>query len=135
MASWNGNQQKFQGKRVGSSLVKILFDNSGMQKLACTTQNPIMFCFLRKLFNKVYPSPEQKLVPDNLRSLGLKLIRGRRGVFHQDTFIVEDLYSRCLYPKIPESKDQIVNNWFKNALKIKEGLTCNGFLFIAEDKK
>lgn len=33
--------KKSQGKGIGFALVKILFENSGMSKMACTTQNPV----------------------------------------------------------------------------------------------
>ncbi|PIU75565.1 MAG: hypothetical protein COS76_00060 [Candidatus Portnoybacteria bacterium CG06_land_8_20_14_3_00_39_12] len=127
--------KKFQSRGVGLKLISALLNRRRLGKIALTTQNPAMFCLTRKMTSIVYPSPEDKIVPLVVRPIGISLMKNRRGVFVQNTFIQEGLYSQCLYPVIPESNDDEVNSWFRESLKIENGITRNGFLFIGEFKE
>jgi hypothetical protein len=118
---------------VGKKLIYTLSNMSGMKRVAFTTQNPIMFCLLRSLCKKVYPQPEQPKVPAEFKQFGYKLITDRSGNMDPDSFVITGLYERCLYNEIPDSYDKIVNQWFQTTLKIEDGLTSNGFLFIGEN--
>jgi hypothetical protein len=121
-----------KGMGAGPAIVKTLTNMTKLPRIAFTTQNPIMFCLLKKICSEIYPCPENELVPQNLRVLGEKLINGRsKGLNHQ-TFVVNDLYEECLYDPIPDCSIKNVNQWFTKALKINNGITRNGFLFVGE---
>lgn len=124
--------RSFKCKGVGNKLICTLMEAANLYRIAFTTQNPIMFCLLRSLCKKVYPNPESKEVPVNLKELGIKLISERPGKLDPRTFVITELYDRCLYDKIPDSNDKCVNQWFQTVLNVKNGLTRDGFLFIGE---
>ena len=123
-----------QGKGVGLSVVKILLEKSKMQRIAFTTQNPAMFCLCRKVFGLVYPRPEIIAIPERLEIIGAELMSGRKGEFSPKTFVAKELYSSCLYDRIPDCKDMAVNEWFKSRLNIENGLSRSAFLLIGENQ-
>lgn len=126
--------QQFKGRGGGIILTRTLVEMANLPQIAFTTQNPIMFCLLKSMCSKVYPSPEQTVVPMNLQDLGTRLMAGRAGEFDKTSFIAYKLYGRCLYDTIPTCKDPEVNQWFMKALNIEVGLTRNAFLFIGDRK-
>lgn len=123
-------RRDLQGGGVGRVLLSTLMALSGMRLVGLTTQNPVVFHLLSRMLADIYPSPGQRIVPGKLRTLGGKIVEGRGGVFNPETFVIEGIYKSCLYPRIPESGDPAVDQWFNQSLKVKEGLTCNGFLFL-----
>ena len=125
--------QNSKCRGVGKKLIHTLADMSGLHRVAFTTQNPIMYCLLRGLCTKVYPQLEYKRVPLRIRGLGQKLVAERPGEIDPESFVITELYGRCLYDEIPDSRDKLVNQWFKTALNVENGSTRNGFLFIGEN--
>lgn len=119
-----------KGRGVGAMLVRTLADRSGLKRIAFTTQNPLMFCLLRSLLAKIFPSPEERVVPSQLREVGKRLVFGRSGNFDPSTFIIRCLYGNCLYDSLPHTRDVNVNRWFIDALNVVNGVTRDGFLFI-----
>jgi len=61
-------------------------------------------------------------------------MKNRKGEFSPETFVAKNLYSCCLYDRIPDCKDVAVNEWFKSRLNIENGLSRNAFLFIGENQ-
>ena len=118
---------------VGKKLIHTLSNMAGMKRIAFTTQNPIMFCLLRSLCTRVYPQPEHPKVPLKFKRFGTRLVADKPGSMDPDSFVITGLYGRCLYDEIPDSYDKKVNQWFQTALKVEDGLTSNGFLFIGEN--
>lgn len=127
-----GVTHSFKGEGASTNLVKALWNLTTLPKIAFTTQNLIMFCLLKKLCASVYPSPEAQIVPKFLHNLGMRLVSGRRGELDRATFVIRQLYRKCLYNKIPECRDPSVNQWFAEALKITAGITHDAFLFVGE---
>ncbi len=126
---------KVQAKGIGSKLLSNLINHCGNRRIALTTQNPVMYSFLSKFCQNIFPSLERSLkVPKRVHEIGRKLIKGRRGIFDSETFIVKGLYTRCLYGQIPQSKDSLVNKWFNESLEICDGSTLNGVLILGEVK-
>lgn len=123
---------KFKGKGGGTTLVKKLAETAGLPKIAFTTQNPIMFRLLRSLCCEIYPHPRMKEIPEEVKILGKKIIEGRSNGLDQEKLVVNQLYGRCLYSKIPDCKDRVINQWFEKSLNVKSGLTRNAFLFIGK---
>lgn len=122
--------KSFKGEKGGMALVQALMEMTGFSRIAFTTQNPIMFCLIRSLCLQVYPCPELPVVPMELRSIGKKFLSGRPGHFNPSSFVASEIYGRCLYPNLPVSKDEIVNQWFAESLGVEGGTTRNAFLFI-----
>ena len=125
----------FKGKGSGVALTKSLMDVVRLPLIAFTTQNPIMFRLLRSLSVATFPSPALKEIPEHLQSVGKGLVNGRSGHFDPTTFVVRELYGRCLYGTIPNCGDPLVDHWFAETLAIKNGLTRNAFLFIGDGKR
>lgn len=125
--------QGYKCRGAGSKLVRTLSDMASMERIAFTTQNPIMFCLLRSMCTKVYPQPELSEVPARLREIGKRLVTDRPGIMNPKTFVISGLYDKCLYDIISDSDDEPVNSWFESALEIKRNSTRNGFLFIGEN--
>ncbi len=124
---------KAKGFGVGRTLIETLLTCSVKQHLAFTTQSPVMFCVARALLNgKINPTPLKKLVTTELTEIGRRLIKERPGTFEPHEFVVRNLYGDCLYPQIPQSNDQLANNWFSDSLRIDKGVTRDGFLFVGE---
>ncbi|MCE9541282.1 GNAT family N-acetyltransferase [Candidatus Kaiserbacteria bacterium] len=123
----------WQGKGRARALVRELVRSIPCGKMAFTTQNPQMYGFMRSFCDTVYPSPGMSAVPEHLHALGEKLVRNRTGVFDPSTFVMRDLYSKCLYERLPTSSDPVVNKWFERTLECKEGTTRNAFLFVGEN--
>jgi len=125
------NRAKSRG--VGRKLVETLLVCSEKPLIGFTTQSPIMFCVARDLLNRsINPRPGRELVSPELAHIGLRLMEGRSGVFDPDRFVAQDLYGECLYPQIPRSNDPLVNTWFDDSLRVVDGVTRDGFLFIGE---
>lgn len=121
-----------KGNGGSKKLIETLSQLCEANKIALTTQNPVVFCLLNSLCDKVFPSPFDKSVPQEIRGLGGKLIEGRQGKFNPQTFVVNGLYDKCLYGGLPQSRRKEVNSWFSEALEVERGLTTNGFLFVGE---
>lgn len=124
----------FKGKGGSKTLTQTLISRTSLPLIAGTTQNPIVFCLMRTLCTKIYPSPNQRVAPEHLHGLGVRLLHGQRGNFVPESFVVTGLYRNCLYHTIPQCKDSSVNEWFAEALNIQFGQTKDGFLFIGERK-
>ncbi len=119
-------------KGGGRALMRTLMNISKLNRIAFTSQNPIMYSLLRKLCERVYPDPKEHHVPASLHELGHELIKGRPGEFDCSTFIATDIYGRCLYDSIPKAKDTMANDWFARSLNIMNGNSRNAFLFIGD---
>ena len=121
-------------KRKGGArtLVRSLVDTMPCGRMAFTTQNPAMYCFLKSLYWSVYPSVDAREVPESVRDVGVRLTKERTGALDPRTFVVENLYGKCLYENVPESTEPQVNRWFRESLAIENGVTRNAFLFVAE---
>jgi hypothetical protein len=122
---------------VGGFLVKSLLkdnDDNDFDWISFTTQNPVMFQFLKSLCNgNVIPSPDGISVPENLKSLAKELIKNREGIFNEETLVIEGLYKKCLYDEIPTSSDTSTQNWFEESLCFDENRKSNhGFLFFGK---
>lgn len=122
-------------KRYGCAkmLIKELLKLSDYSKIVFTSQNPIMFSLLSSMCKKVYPSMDNKSVPDHIGALGNVAINGRPGKFNTETLVARDIYGRCLYPSLPKSESAEVNQWFNDVLTAKDGITRNAFLFVGEE--
>lgn len=124
-----------KGQGGGALLLQTVLEQTNFPMIALTTQNPVMFCLLRRFCREVYPSPLQPLVPQELSWIGNRLVVGRSGRFSETTFVIKELYKRCLYNAIPRSRDEAVNRWFDKTLAVKKGVSRNGFLFVGEKAK
>src|SRR5271155_4171119 len=120
---------KAAGGGKGTKLVEIIAH--GFRRITCTTQNPVIFRLLRNISNRVFPSPDLRLIPVEIRSIANRM-RDDRGQIDLDTLVIRDLYPSCRYPTIPMSRDREIDKWFSNALNIVGGQTRNGFFLFAE---
>ena len=116
-----------QRRGLSRALLKEVFSATSFSLIGFTTQNPVMFCLGRSSARQTFPSPSNPIVPEKLRSLGMELVPEKLA---PDTFVVRDRYSKCLYPKIPDSRDTEVNQWFASSLEIQGGQTQNAFLIL-----
>jgi GNAT superfamily N-acetyltransferase len=123
-----------KGKGTASVLVKTLWAESGLDEIAFTTQNPIMFALLRSLAKTVYPNPREN-IPSHLQMKATELMQGRPGTFNPATGGARNLYNRCLYNAIPKSSDEEVDRWFGFALGIRQWQTRHALLLLGEGKK
>ena len=123
----------FKGNGGSVALIKALMGLTPSTKIAFTSQNPIMFCALRNMCSKVYPSPEQASIPLEFERLGMDLVSGRPGDFDPKTFVAKNLYGRCLYNGLPDCRDKEVDLWFSSVLGADDQrYTQNAFLFIGD---
>lgn len=120
-----------KGKGGSRLLVRSLLEMYEGPDIALSTQNPVVFCLLRSMYRAVYPSPEAEM-PQRLWDRAQGIVRERSGTFDVKTGVRLKAYTQCLYPQIPESGDQSVNDWFARQLQIEDGKTRNGFLFLGE---
>lgn len=123
-------------KRRGGAraLTEALWKRSGLDEVSFTTQNPVMFCLLRSMCKEVYPNPNERL-PFVLEERAKALVQGRAERFDAEYGVLENLYGRCLYERLPESNDASVNQWFAKSLQVKGQQTRHGFLFIGRGVK
>lgn len=119
-----------QGQHVADLLTVALLEQTECRRLAFTTQNPRMFCLGRKVTESILPNPDRPSVPESEWETGKMLMRGKESSLDLTTFIRRDIYEKCLYEKIPPSRDRTVNEWFAKSLEIRNGQTRHGFLFI-----
>ncbi len=124
---------KVKGLSIGKMLMEIRVADSKKSRFAFTTQNPLMYCIGMSVANgKITPSHANRGIPATLADDGQKILQDRPGVFNPETFVVQSLYSTCLYSLIPQCHNQVINHWFNQSLEIKEGQTRNAFLFIGK---
>lgn len=121
---------EFKGLGLAKRLVRMLLTIGEFQYLTCTSQNPVMFNLLSSVCEKVYPSIAGEGIPNEIVLLGKSSIVGRSGTLDPETFIIKDLYEKCLYQSLPRSKVAGVNDWFDSSLGVKDGTTRDGFLFV-----
>lgn len=117
---------------VASILISSLLEKSPRRRIAFTTQNPKMFCLLKKYARKCFPSPDEQNVHHGEMVYGAKLMSKRHGEFDPSTFVSKNLYQNCLYPEIQPAADAKVNQWFWRSLEIQDGRTRHGFLLCGE---
>jgi GNAT superfamily N-acetyltransferase len=128
-------REKIQARGIGSLVMEILIDYCKNKTIAFTAQNPVMYDLLIRFCNKIFPSPGQN-VPETMYDLGCHLAGGRNGIFDPKSFTIKNLYSQCLYPQIPKSKNMIVDQWFEKALRFEsDRSTRDGILLIGKIKK
>lgn len=121
-----------KGYGCAKMLIKELLKLGDYAKIVFTSQNPIMFSLLSSMCKKVYPSVDDKSVPEHISALGQIVISGRPGEFNTATLIAHDIYGRCLYPSLPKSRSAEVNQWFNDVLATRDGITRDAFLFVGE---
>lgn len=121
-----------QSKGLGKMLLQEIIKFYPKSMIAFTTQNPVMYDVLSGLCGKVYPSPQNPYVPDHLQKIGNSLMAGRIGKFDERIFVSRELYQKCLYTKIPQSRNYEVDQWFMHTLNMDSRITRDGFLFIGE---
>jgi hypothetical protein len=98
--------------------------------IALTTQNPRMYGLLKKSCRQVFPSPAAPTLPEHLHSTVQKALTQIHVEDCSPTAVLTGFYSKCLYPEIPESADQTINEWFKRGLAIEDRQSKNGILLI-----
>jgi len=121
---------KGSGYAIDLNLLLLAMRNSNI--VAFTTQNPVAYCLMERSCQPMYPSITTPIVPAQYRSIGKALLNAGAGKLNPETFVVSNLYDKCLYKKIPTCKFAGVNNWFERSLCIKNGQSNNGFLVIAD---
>jgi hypothetical protein len=120
-----------KGSGAARIMLNLLRSASGAKGITFTTQNPVMFRLLRSICTTTYPNPQGN-VPEVLQSHITMLTQGRPGLLSPATGVIRDLYSHCLYPVLPESRDLVVNEWFSRMLETYEGRTRNAFIFLGQ---
>jgi hypothetical protein len=120
-----------KGRGAARALVEALRRSSGSGDMSFTTQNPSMFCLLQSMCERVYPNPNEAM-PVHLQTKAKRLMERRAGTFDSSSGVAKNLYGRCLYPHIPASRDDSINEWFSSKLNIRENQTRHAFLFIGE---
>lgn len=123
---------EFKGSGLAKRLIRGLLMVGRFTHLTCTSQNPVMFNLLSSMCGKIYPSIGEAKIPSEIVSLGECSIIGRAGTLDPKTFIIKDLYEKCLYQSLPRSKVAVVNDWFDSSLSVKDGTTRDGFLFVGK---
>lgn len=118
---------EIKNKGAGRELVARLMADSGLGQIAFTTQNPIMYRLMRSMCGTVTPNPEQD---SSNKKLGVLLTAGRNGIFDSDTSVLHGCYDRCLYPQLPSSGDQKIDDWFSAMLNVRNGVSNDSILFI-----
>ena len=124
--------QHIKGRGAGTALTYALLKASGLTHIAFTTQNPIMYRLMTRLCHTVHPSPSISRVPVELHQLGRRLVTNRPGEFDPTTFVIRNLYEKCLYNRIPECGNKLTDDWFKTALHMVEGCTRDAFLLMGK---
>jgi ribosomal protein S18 acetylase RimI-like enzyme len=121
-----------KGMGIGRALLKTLIDHTKTGWLAFTTQNPVMYMMLRSICKtSTFPSHKRPVVPPFLAPIAKELVKGRDGTFHEDTFVIHDLYKHCLYGAMPRTSDESVQSWFDQSLRLDDdGKSRDGFLFL-----
>ncbi len=125
-----------KGRGIGFKLVSLLYGISRMEYIALTTQNPIMYSLIRKMSKNIYPSLDSVSCEDYL-PLIRRMIRilDRPGFFYEKDLTYYDLYSQCLYERIPVSRCKDVDNYFKNKLRMDSNRQTLDGLFILSKAK
>lgn len=123
-----------KGRGAARRMVNLMLGVSGTTGITFTTQNPVMFCLLRSICATTYPTSEHS-IPAHLQKQVIAVMQGRNGTLDPVTGIVHDLYGRCLYPQLPESRDSAVNSWFAEALNVSAGQTRNAFVFVGQNPR
>ena len=111
-------------------LLQASLKGTSYTRLGFTTQNPRMFCLGRKLAHGLIPNPKQRIVPEDLQKIGVKLLASKKCKLELETFRLPNFYDPCMYESLPASGDEDVNEWFHQSLEVVNGKTTHGFLFI-----
>jgi hypothetical protein len=127
-------QKSAQSNGLGKKSIEIILRKCKKKYIAFTTQNPVMYESVKKFCYITHPSPTNRYIPTEIKEIGMQLMEHRRGNFDSTTFITTNLYSECLYAKIPCSRNTDVNLWFEKKLGMKNRRTRNGFLFLGKLK-
>jgi ribosomal protein S18 acetylase RimI-like enzyme len=131
--------REHKGKKIGTRLISSLLDSSGMDHIALTTQNPIMYCLVEKLSENLFPAMKSVVDPPGAFSntaYTLLIAGNRPGFFDQSLFVVYDLYSECLYDSIPKSNRHEVNSFFAKRLDVDaRNRTRNGLFLMGKLKQ
>ncbi len=122
-----------KGKGVARSLMESFVEVSKLPNIAFTTQNPIMYCLVRALYQRIYPSIDARIVPRHVQEMTTRIMDKRSGTFDPESGVASNLYSTCLYGKLPASSDEEVNQWFADGLQAVDGATNHAFCFVGEE--
>lgn len=123
-----------QGKGIGSMILEPILRFRKYKRIAFTTQNPAMYGLAIKLCSTVYPSLVNRDIPINIMEIARAMMEKRKGIFCDRTFVSKNLFSKCLYNQIPVVKDPKINNWFRESLSIKNGISRDGMLVLGDLK-
>ncbi len=128
---------EIKGFGIGTLLIKSLLEKEDIKYISFTTQNPIMFLVSRSLCNDfIFPSPDSTKISIDILKMAQKIAKEREGVFNEQTFVIEDLYKKCLYKEIPRVSDEDVQQWFEKGLCFDDKSQSNhGFLFIGKSSR
>ena len=125
----------FHGSGLAKQLIAPVLSDESFSYIACTTQSPIVYHIMRSIGLNTFPRIDDTTTPAEISSVEKVLISKKGYQFtpiNYETLVLEKYYIRCLYPQIPESKDQALNGFFKRSLSIENGLSLNAFLIITQ---
>lgn len=123
-------KKDYQNHGIGSEVFRLMKEFNGHKYFAFTTQNPVMRILMEKICSSVFPSRNGKVIPKTVKKLASEIMKQRKGEFDPLTFVSHGLYTSPLYDSIPESRDEEINEFFIERLKIKEGKSLHGMLCI-----
>ena len=123
--------RKHQGKGLGCRITRELSQSSPFSTFALTTQNPHVYAIVTQICHMVYPSIEEVTIPNAVKRAGVRIMKGREGVFDVDTFAIKDYYDKCCYPALPWSSNPVINGMFRTKLRVNaDNKTRDGFLVM-----
>jgi hypothetical protein len=122
----------FFQKYISVDLLTFAIKLANRSFISYHTQNPLAYLLVDRLGAIQYPSPNAEQKPYSIDKILTKKIKNSTDHFLIKKSVILNKYDDCLYKKIPQSKDSIINNWFNEQLVVKKGKTRHAFFIIAD---
>jgi hypothetical protein len=127
---------EIQGQGCFNEIVCFAGDKFNADVITARTQNPCLYKAMKKVsaMGATYPNYENA-TSEFIKSIArfvVKQLDLKENLYNPDDMTFKNVYEKCLYPKIPSTRDRKLNRFFSQKIKITRGVTRNAMLVVSE---
>lgn len=127
---------EIQRKGCFNEIVCFARDKFKANLITARTQNPCLYKALRKVSATgiIYPN-YGTATPEFIKTIAhfiVKQLNLDENLYNPEDMTFENVYEKCLYPKIPLTKNRKLNLFFSRKIKITGGVTKHAMHVVSE---
>lgn len=127
---------EIQKKGCFNEIVCFARDKFKANLITARTQNPCLYKAMSKVSatGTIYPN-HRTATPESIKTIAhfvVKQLSLDENLYNPEDMTFENVYKKCLYPKIPLTKNRELNLFFSQKIKITGGATRHAIHIVSE---